>query len=170
MTEAEPFGGSAGDAETVDRLIDVFHRLMMRAHAIDAEPRTFGTGHVLHRAEIHTIQAIGRGDGMIMKDVAEALGVTRGAVSQMAAKLEAKGLVERRPGANKKEIVLALTETGWRGYQAHEDFHRAFLDCFRTQYGAELTAKANRAIDVLAELEAVLEGFVRDYAGEQDRG
>lgn len=153
---------SKAEQAAVDRVVALLHGLMMRSDAIDRRPKTFDTGHVLSRAEIHTVQAIGRNRHCNIKALSGALGVTMGAVSQMVARLEKKGLVskKRAPG-NDKEVALDLTEPGWRGYRAHERFHAAIADAFRSYYGAALLERLPAAAAAITELRDVIELYAR---------
>ncbi len=153
---------SRQEQDAVDRLVDVLHALMVRSQAVDSQPRTFDTGMVLSRAEIHTVQAIGRDRGSTLKALAARMAVTKGAASQMVTKLAAKGLVTkgRTPG-NDKEVALDLTELGWRGFHAHERFHASIADAFKGYYGADLLDRLPSVTGALGEVLDVVEVFSR---------
>ena len=156
------------DQETrVDQVVELFHRVMTRAHEIDQAPRTFNTGVLLHRAEIHTLQAIGDRQGANMKTLAEHMGVTRGAMSQMARRLEDKGLISRQAGKNSKEIVLVLTGLGQKGVAAHKDFHGAMYRAFEDYYGPEMQPQLDQALRVMADMSEIIERFARSEANEK---
>ncbi|WP_156823341.1 MarR family transcriptional regulator [Woodsholea maritima] len=161
------FKGCHHDANKVDQLVELFHHVMMRAQEIDQAPRTFNTGVVLHRAEIHTLQAIGDSQGAIMKDLAERMGVTRGAMSQMARRLEDKGLITRQAGRNSKEIVLVLSALGEKGVAAHKAFHRAMYQTFRDYYGPDMEVRLDQALKVMAEMGEIIAHFADSEAHEK---
>jgi DNA-binding MarR family transcriptional regulator len=104
-----------------NRLCTLWMRTMNRMHEIEAIPIDFGTGQLLHPSEIHTIQAIGLRLEMNVTALAAAMGVSRGAASQMVGRLAGKGLIEkyRRPG-NDKEVCLRLTPAGTTAFEGHE--------------------------------------------------
>lgn len=75
-------------------------------------------------SEAHTIQAIGENPEANLTRLAEHLGFTTSAASQMATKLEKAGYVRRRRAPYSKRVVLlALTDLGWAAYEAHERAH-----------------------------------------------
>jgi len=85
-----------------------------------ATGREYGGGDTLHMREAHFLVAVEPGAGKTMSEVAERLGVTQGAVSQTASRLERKGyLVRRRDEQNHRQIVASLTEKGERFYWRH---------------------------------------------------
>jgi DNA-binding MarR family transcriptional regulator len=115
------------------------------SNEVDARSKDFGTGTVLHRAEIQTLQAIGRRPGMNLIQLAEMMGVTKGASSQMTSKLVRKGLVRKAASAQSgREIILHLTETGWRAFHEHEKLHESMFAAVRAHYGADLPAGLER--------------------------
>lgn len=150
-----------------DAVIAKLYGLMMQAQAFDARPRTFGTGMALSRAEIHTVQAVGHAGETNMTALAKALGVTKGAASQMVTRLAAKGLIERRPSKRSgREVTLALTARGKRGYAAHEKFHRQMAGSFKALFGKDLSGKLGGFSDALDELSKVI-AFHEKRMGER---
>ena len=78
--------------------------------------------------EIHTIQAIGEHEQINITGVAAHFGVTKGAASQMIAKLEDRGFLQKeRVDHSNKELRLSLTKLGWRAFHAHERFHEKHM-------------------------------------------
>lgn len=151
---------AADDRTKVDLFLDLFYRMMMQANEIDQRPREFVPGMLLHRAEIHTVQAIGKLGQPNMNRLAAHMGVTKGAASQMVSKLAAKGLVRKeRPASSGREILLELTEAGWHGYRQHEAFHDSIHDVFRDHFGDDLDQALSRSSEVVKELSLLLEKF-----------
>ena len=90
----------------------------------------FGIEEKLYPSEIHTIEAIGRNKWINVTQLSEALGITKGAVSQMVSKLVKRKLVKKIkiPGSE-KETFLKLTPKGRKAFEGHEKFHRdMYLD------------------------------------------
>jgi Transcriptional regulators len=80
----------------------------------------------LSLAETHCIHWIGTLPEANAARIAEAMGVTRGAISKMTRKLEAKGLLAtRRPPDNNKELRFVLTPSGARVFDEHARCHAA---------------------------------------------
>ncbi len=78
-------------------------------------------------AEIHTIDAIGRGERS-MGEVAGALGVTLATLNASVGRLCRKGYVERRRTEEDRRLVLVrLTRPGGVVYRLHEHFHEKMI-------------------------------------------
>ncbi len=91
--------------------------------------RNYGTDDLLSRAEIHTIVAIGNNPGINVTKLAEILGITKGAASQMIYKLRDKKTVEKKISpASDTEVILTLTEKGMINYSTHEKYHKETND------------------------------------------
>jgi DNA-binding MarR family transcriptional regulator len=78
----------------------------------------------INLAEVHCIDQIGAMDGANVTKIADAMGMTRGAISKISKKLLAKELIEsyQRP-ENNKEVYFRLTEPGRRVYADHRICH-----------------------------------------------
>lgn len=104
-------------------------KLMNRINENDKRPKDFGTGKVLYTSEIHLIDAVGPDEGYNGSVLSEKMGITNGAVTQITAKLLAKGIVRKikKPG-NKKEVYIQLTELGKVAYANHLELHRVLRE------------------------------------------
>jgi DNA-binding MarR family transcriptional regulator len=110
-------------------------RLILQLRKLESSPRVFGAAGALTPSEIHTIDAIGCEGGVLMKELARRLDVTKGAVTQIIDRLEAKKLVRRSPHPTvPKGVLLHLTETGMDACRAHEQMHIAFYDKLRAAF------------------------------------
>ena len=76
-------------------------------------------------AQFDIIAHLGHAGGISQRELASRLLVTKGNVSQLLAKLEARGLVARLPAG--RAHALHLTEAGQRLYEAAVPAHEAFL-------------------------------------------
>lgn len=102
-------------------------RLIMQLKRLERSPRSFGAAGPLTPSEIHTVDAIGCEKGILMNELAARLGVTKGATTQIANRLEAKDLVRRTPDpTDARATVISLTKTGILAYQAHKELHQKF--------------------------------------------
>ena len=87
---------------------------------IEKKPWELGTGHKVYLAEVQAVSVIGEHPGTNLSQIAEIMGVTRGAVSQTVRKLVAKSLVVRITSRNQKEINLGLTDMGQMVREAYQ--------------------------------------------------
>lgn len=111
-----------------------FGRLIMQLRRLERQPHTFGSAGPLTPSEIHTIEAIGSDGAVLMSELAERLGITKGAVTQLITRLDAKELVIRSPHpTDSRAALISLTEKGKDANEAHEEVHHQFYDQLRTQ-------------------------------------
>lgn len=104
-----------------------FLRVMSRLTEMDKKTRHYGTDELLHDAEIHMIKAIRENEGIHVTGLADLVGVTKGAVSQILRKLECKGMIVKETDPkNLSRLKLRLTEKGETAYLRHEELHREF--------------------------------------------
>ena len=68
-------------------------RVVTKLSDIDGKTRNYGTDQPLFNAEIHMIKSIKENEGIHVTGLADMLGVTKGAVSQIIQKLERKGMI-----------------------------------------------------------------------------
>lgn len=112
----------------------ILGRLFLQLRRLERQPQTFGNAGSLTPSEIHTIEGIGYDGGILMSELAARLGITKGAVSQLIVRLQAKQLVTRTVYPHdSRGILLSLTEKGKEAYTAHEEVHIQFYDQLRSQ-------------------------------------
>jgi DNA-binding MarR family transcriptional regulator len=136
-------------------LIALFIRIVNLFQKLDAAPHDLGVGERLYRSEIHVLEAVGRGEGRTVTGLGDSLGITKGAVSQVVSKLEAKGYLtkERNPGYS-KEKLLCLSEKGRSAFEAHEAIHAGIDEDFFRSVGtisADELAGFGRLLELIEE-------------------
>ena len=104
----------------MEKMFRAFNEMNERAK----QPREYKTGQLLFQSEIHTVSAICNHHRVNATELAQILGITKGAITQVVSKLIKKGLVEKynRPG-NKKEVYFSPTEAGRLASGAHCQYH-----------------------------------------------
>ena len=149
-----------------EQIMQKFDRVLMTMESIHSPSFSFGTGVLMYRREIHTIQAIGRNPGINVTTLAEHMGVTKGAVSQIIKKLNKKGLVRKTHAiGNAKEAILELTELGWTGFHNHEKFHMDTLAIARDYFGNQLENKLEMINTVMTDINAILNEYEKMKKG-----
>lgn len=117
----------ANRQELVDKGVECFLRIANRLKSDDRQALDYGTGDPLHMGEIHTIDAVGRLSRPNVTELAGALGVTKGAVSQMITRLEKKGHVRKwKDSGQGNELSVELTRKGKIAYSGHIRFHALY--------------------------------------------
>jgi len=106
----------------LQELIDLFLKILHLYSVIGRKPKDYGTGDLLYVTELHTIIVVAGNEEVNMTQLAEIMGVTKGAISQTIRKLVHKNLIIKTNINNKKEINLRLSERGRRVLKAQESF------------------------------------------------
>jgi len=92
---------------------EAFSRLFNKISWGRKYPRDYGTGELLHMAEIEVLDRIANGDDVTMTHLAEQLGVSKAAISPVVNKLEAKGYLAKTVSPHHSNVrYLSLTAKG----------------------------------------------------------
>ncbi|ABM27538.1 transcriptional regulator, MarR family [Nitratidesulfovibrio vulgaris DP4] len=74
--------------------------------------------------QMHTLEVLGVAGDLRMKELAEKLGVTTGALTVLVDRLERAGLVARKPNErDRRSIQVGLTVDGRRYFEEHHKLH-----------------------------------------------
>jgi DNA-binding MarR family transcriptional regulator len=153
------------EAPFYEEILEQFVRIVNKYNALEKNPLDYGCGEKLYPSEIHAVEAIGKHPDVHMAEIANILGVTRGAVQQTAGKLVKKGLVEKLMDENdRKRVYLNLTPKGEIAFQGHEEYH-AGLASYMAEYFNRLRPKET---DSLKEFFTRVESLMDTY-NEQKR-
>jgi len=131
-------------------------------------PRDIGAGVSMTLLEAEMCSLIFRHDGITGGELADELGVTRSATSQIVGKLKAKGLVEERPTPeDAKRKRLYVTQRGRAAAGTANDHQTAMGGAlFRTASRAELRAH----LRFVRKLEAYHASVVDQWEPTEDDG
>ena len=111
--------------KTCEEISELFIRLANKYKALEKIPVDYGVGKDLYHSERHLIDQIGDYPEKNITELAQFLGVTKGAISQTVKKLETKSIVNRYKGEeNDKEVFLKLTEIGKSVYEKHKEVNK----------------------------------------------
>lgn len=105
--------------------IEQFYSIVNRTNQLRSLPVCLEGCQPLNTAALHLIETIGTYECINMTEISAKLGLTKGAVSQMAAKLVAKGLIiKTKPPHSEKDVYLSLTSEGMNVFDAHNRLHK----------------------------------------------
>ncbi len=149
----------ANRQELVEKGVECFLRIVNRLNSYDRRALDYGTGGSLHMGEIHTIDAVGRLSRPNVTELAGVLGVTKGAVSQMLARLEKKGHVRKwKDGGQGNELSVELTRKGKAAYREHLRYHALYYSGLFKDFSEKDLAvimRALRSLETYVEQNAV---------------
>ncbi len=137
---------------------DLLTRLFNKGALIEQEPVDTGDGVLLFTSEIHLLDIAGRYPDDSMTVLASRLGITKGAISQTAKKLEEKGYLERinREGDN-KTVLIRLTENGLRASGWHRAYHAAVNRRIQKHIAALDRRERDAVRNLLSEMEKIFD-------------
>lgn len=125
-------------------------QLFNRFSELSKKSYEYCEGISLYPTEIHTIEYIALTSSTNMTDIANQMGLTKGAVSKMIAKLESQGLLERyKYQPSQKDIYIHLTELGVRAYEGHNAYHAAMWKHLNSHFSGLDEAHQQVIIDFL---------------------
>lgn len=115
-------------------LIELFLKILHLYSVINRKPKDYGTGDLLYLTEIHTIRIVGMNENINMTQLAEIMGVTRGAISQTIRKLVFKNFILKENSNNRKEFSLRLSEKGRIVFKGQESFQQELFSFAASLY------------------------------------
>lgn len=143
-----------------DKISYTFLRIVSKISEFDKKTRYYGTDKPLYEAEIHMIKSIKENEGIHVTGLADMLGVTKGAVSQIIMKLDHKGMIIKATDPrNQSRLLLRLTSKGETAYMHHEKLHRKYEEIFDDLL--ENAAEENKIFfrELLNSLEKQIDAF-----------
>lgn len=112
------------DTKSMEELADLFVRVVNRYNEMEKIPYFTGTDLVLHRSEVHMIDAIGKNQDINITKLSKLQGITKAAVSKMVRNLVKKGLVTKSLSPEtENEVVLNITDEGKKVFEIHREYH-----------------------------------------------
>lgn len=152
--------------ESIRNITESLMRIINKHARIEELPIRTGKNIGLTAKEVHCLNAIGQQEGINIKTIGDALGVTKSAASQMVGKLEKKGFAKKgkAPG-NDKEIQTFLTKEGWEAFAAHKEFHERHLKTLTKQLEAFPDSQLDGASTILATVETIVNDRIDELFG-----
>ncbi len=139
-------------------ILDTMSRILNKAAAIEKEPVDIGHGVLLYASEVHLIDMAGRYPEEGISQIASRLGITKGAVSQTAKKLEEKGYIERvNLEGDKKTVVIRLTEQGGDAFLWHSAYHATVNQDMAEQVSKLSHRDVENIFSVLLKMESMFD-------------
>ena len=140
----------------------VIEKLYQTINVINCESKiakNYGTEHNLTTSDISLLKCIQRNENSKAGDLSQYLGMTNGAVTQLAKKLERKKYLEPyRMLGNKKEVYYKLTESGEKaceGYDRYYDKIKSKVEAYIETLDDETIEKITGLFDAVADSASV---------------
>lgn len=127
---------------------------------LDKKTRYYGTDVPIFHSEIHVIKAIYEHPSIHVGGLADVLGVTKGAVSEILRKLERKGLVKKEVDElNLSRYLLSLTEKGESAHKNHMHYHAILNSMVEQELQKATEAEMKFLSDFLLALTSRVQNF-----------
>jgi DNA-binding MarR family transcriptional regulator len=146
--------------QILNDMIEQTLRLINKYNSLEKKLYNFGIDELLTPAEIHTIDCIGRNSGINVTNLAEKLGVTKGAVSQMVNKLKKRDLVTKlKDSENDKDVILLLSKKGKITFDGHIKFHMDMYNDIKRLIENISINEINSFMEIINKVEFYLDGY-----------
>ena len=143
----------------MERLFDVFLASIRYSKRYDSSPRSYGTEDVLYAEECHTLELIGKYEGITITEIARRVGKTKSAISQMVDRLIKKGLLEKQPNPeSERTVLLKITPKGEIVFRYHAQYDRDQFDKLCEQ----LEGFSNRELATYMEIQREIIKWIKD--------
>lgn len=110
---------------SLDEKVDIVYRYVNLLNTFSGISRDYGVDVMMTEQEIHTLGYICKSPGISVTELAKQLQRTKGAISQMANKLEDKKFIIRSKNEeNKKTVLLFPTDSGKKADTKHRAYDR----------------------------------------------
>jgi len=110
-------------------------------------------GTKLYASEVHLLLVIQEESNANATQIAERIGVTKGAISQLVSRLERKGLITKaKDHEHKNELILSISRIGLR-----------VLDAFQTKLSRILERNEQLIQSYSADEHLVISRFLKDF-------
>lgn len=117
--------------------------------------RSYGTDHKLTYSDICLLKCVQYDENSKAGDLSQFMGITNGAVTQLAKKLEGKGYLEPyRITGNKKEVYYKLTASGeaaCQGYDQHYGRRKNNIESYIDTLDSETIEKIIGLFDAVTD-------------------
>lgn len=128
------FKEKGDDMNSKNDLIQKFHQAANLMLCDAKTSRRYGTKYPLTYSDLSFLKCIQRNENNKAGEISQYLGITNGAVVQLAKKLEGKEYLESyRMEGNKKEVYYRLTESGQtacEGYDKYNDEMNSLIEAY----------------------------------------
>jgi len=140
-------------------VIEKFYQTISVINCESKIAKNYGTKHNLTTSDISLLKCIQRNENSKAGDLSQYLGMTNGAVTQLAKKLERKEYLDPyRMQGNKKEVYYRLTESGemaCEGYDRYYDKIKKTVDAYIETLDDETVKKITGLFDAVADSASV---------------
>ena len=139
--------------ERFERMLEALMAFVDATNQSHSEGVSFGAENRLYPAEIHTVVAISKTQGISLTKLAEELGISKPTLSERIRKLVRKGFVRKEKNPeDRKAVTLWLTEEGEIAERHHAAHHEKMYAAFCRHFGDDAPLKMELFTKTFEEL------------------
>lgn len=139
-------------------IVELFIRITNKYNSLEKIPVQHGRTQNLYHSERHMLDTIGDNPGMNITELAAAMGVTKGAISQVVKKLKDKGFIRRyKQKGNNKEVFIELTKSGGDFYREHKRINEETIRPLYQELGKHSDDKVKFLIEIFHWMDDFLD-------------
>lgn len=106
----------------------------------------------LSPAQMHTIEVIGHHQDLMMRELADRLGITTGTLTVAVDRLEKLGMVMRKPHEHdRRSWLIVLTDQGKSMYEQHNRYHEELTKEISHELSDEEIETITRLLGLIVE-------------------
>ncbi len=148
--------------EVTFKIMVLILRITKKFNELEKMSIDIGSEEKLYPSELHVIDSVANNYGNSVTEMSKKFGITKGAVSQVVNKLFDKGFLkkDKKPG-NTKEIVLSLTEKGWKAFNIMDEVHKQMEEEFFGYMDGIEEEKLESFIEIMGKIEEFIDTFLK---------
>lgn len=149
----------------MDQAYEMFHEVLVKLFndIMNIEAKAIITPEFkdITNNDMHVIEAVGIREPRNMSSVAKTLGITVGTLTISINGLVKKGYVHRvRSDADRRVVLVSLTEKGEKAYHHHEKFHEDMIQSLLKDLSEEETKTLVSALTNLRDFFRITNSYI----------
>ena len=155
-------GNKENNHEVTFKMMALILRVTKKFNELEKMSIDIGSEEKLYPSELHVIDSVANKYGNSVTEMSKKFGITKGAVSQVVNKLFDKGFLKKdKKPSNTKEIVLSLTEKGWKAFNIMDEVHKQMEEDFFDYIGGIEEEKLESFIEIMGKIEEFIDTFLK---------
>ncbi len=148
--------------EVTFKMMVLILRITKKFNELEKMSIDIGSDEKLYPSELHVIDSVANNYGNSVTEMSKKFGITKGAVSQVVNKLFDKGFLKKdKKLGNSKEIVLSLTEKGWKAFYIMDEVHKQMEEEFFSYMDDIEEEKLESFIEIMGKIEEFIDTFLK---------
>lgn len=154
--------------EFLEQVEELLMKLFHAYTALDRQKVYYIENLALNPSDAQAIDAIAADSSLKMRELANVLGISKGAMSKLAHKLEERGLIRLIHYVdNRKDMYCQLTDLGWAVYVGYKAYHQGWRAYMQAVLSPVSDDEAHIILKFLNEYYLEIQASVEKNQGEK---